>query len=72
MEILCKVLEMECKMYTSVGLKFLFEKIKSKVLHYVQHDFIRQRPGLSKDQHVQKPFYELFHPQILSHILMVV
>ena len=52
---------MECKMYTSVSLKFLFEKIKSKVLHYVQHDFIHQRAGLSKDQikdqHVQKPCY---------------
>ena len=23
---------------------------KSKVFHYIQHDFIRQRPGLSKDQ----------------------
>ena len=61
MERLCKVLEMECKMYTSVSLKFLFEKIKSKVLHYVQHDFIHQRAGLSKDQikdqHVQKPCY---------------
>ena len=44
---LCKVLEMELKTYTPVGLKFLFEKI---ILHYIKHDFIRQRPGLSKDQ----------------------
>ena len=46
----CEVLEMELKTYTPVRLKFVFEKIKSKVLHYIQHDFIRQRPGLSKDQ----------------------
>ena len=49
-EKLCKVLEMELKMYTTVGPKFVFEKIKVKVLHYIQHDFIRQRLGLSKDQ----------------------
>ena len=49
-EKLCKVLEMELKTYTSVGLKFVFEKIKFKVLYYVQHDFIRQRTGLNKDQ----------------------
>ena len=49
-EKLCKVLEMELKMYTPVGLKFVFEKIKFKVLHYNQHNFIRQLPGLSKDQ----------------------
>ena len=48
-EKLCKVLEMELKMYISVGFKFVFEKIKFKVLHYIQYDFIRQRPGLSKD-----------------------
>ena len=41
---------MELKMYTPVGLKFVFEKIKFKVLHYIQRDFIRRRPGLSKDQ----------------------
>ena len=49
-EKLCKVLEMELKTYTPVGLKFVFEKIKFKVLYYAQHDFIRQRTGLSKDQ----------------------
>ena len=49
-EQLCKVLEMELKTYTPVGLKFVFEKIRFKVLHYIQHGFIRQRPGLSKDQ----------------------
>ena len=48
-EKLCKVLEMELKMYISVGFKFVFEKIKFEVLHYIQYDFIRQRPGLSKD-----------------------
>ena len=45
-----KVLEMELKTYNSVSLKFTFEKIKFKVLHYSQHDFIRQRPGFSKNQ----------------------
>ena len=49
-EKLCKVLEMELETYTPIGLKLAFEKIKFKVLHYIQHDFIRQRPGLSKDQ----------------------
>ena len=41
---------MELKTYTPVGPKFVFEKIKFKVLHYIQYDFIRQRLGLSKDQ----------------------
>ena len=41
---------MELKTYTPVSPKFAFKKIKFKVLHYVQHDFIRQRPGFSKDQ----------------------
>ena len=41
---------MELKTNTPVGPKFVFEKIKYKVLHYIQHDFIRQRLGLSKDQ----------------------
>ena len=45
MEKLCKVLEMELKTYNLLGLKFVFEKIKFKVLHYIQHHFIC--PGLS-------------------------
>ena len=49
-EKLCKVLEMELKTYTPVGPKFLFEKIKFRVLHYIQHDFIRLHLGLIKDQ----------------------
>ena len=49
-EKLCKVLEMERKTSAPVGLKLVFEKIKFKDLHYIQHDFIHQRPGLSKDQ----------------------
>ena len=49
-EKLCKVLGFERKTYTPVGLKFIYEKIKFNVLHYIQHDFIHQRPGLSKDQ----------------------
>ena len=47
MEKLCKLLEMELKTYTPVSPKFIFEK---KDLHYIQHDFIRQRLRLSKDQ----------------------
>ena len=39
--------------YTSkhilVGTKLVFEKIKFKALHYIQHDLIRWRLGLSKD-----------------------
>ena len=50
MEKLFKVLEMELKMYTPVSPKFVLEKIKYKVLHYIQHDFICQCLGLSKDQ----------------------
>ena len=49
-EKLCEVLEMEPETYTLVGPKFVFEKIKFKLLHYIQHDFNRQRPGFSKDQ----------------------
>ena len=49
-EKLCKVLEMELKTSTQIDQKFVFEKIKFKVLHYVQDDFTRQCPGLSKDQ----------------------
>ena len=45
-----KVLEMELKTYTAVSPKFVFQKIKFKVLHYIQHDFIHQRLGFSKDQ----------------------
>ena len=37
MEKLCKVLEMELQTYTPG-------------LHYIQHNLIRQRPGLNKDQ----------------------
>ena len=49
-EKLCKVLEMELKTYTPVSPNFDFKKIKHKVLHYIQHDFIRQHLGLNKDQ----------------------
>ena len=41
---------MELKMYTPVRLKLVFEKIKFKVLHYIQHNFIRQRPEPNKDR----------------------
>ena len=49
-EKLCKVLEMKLKTYTPVGPTIVFEKIKFKVLLYIQHDFIRQHLGLSKNQ----------------------
>ena len=49
-EKLCKFLETELKIYITVNPKFVFEKIKFKVLHYIQHNSFRQRPGLSKDQ----------------------
>ena len=49
-EKLRKVLEMELKTYTPVDPKFGFEKMKFKVLHYIQHDFICQCQGLSEDQ----------------------
>ena len=49
-EKLLKVIEIELKTYTSVGPKFAFEKIESKVLHYIQHEFIPQHLELSKDQ----------------------
>ena len=41
---------MQLKMCTPVDPKFVFENIKFEVLHYIQHDFIRQRLRLSKDQ----------------------
>ena len=47
---LCKVLGTELKTCNPVGWKFIFEKIKFKILHYIQHDFIRQRLGVSKEQ----------------------
>ena len=47
---LFKVLEIELGTYTPVEPKSVFEKIKFKVLHPVQHDVICQRPGLSTDQ----------------------
>ena len=50
MEKLWKVLEMELKTYTPVSPEFVFEKIKFKILHYIQHNFIRQHQGLSKGQ----------------------
>ena len=55
---------MELKMHTSVGLKFVFEKIKFKVLHYIQHEFIRQRPGLSKDQII------LFKSLVINYFIL--
>ena len=36
-----KILDIELKIYTPVQPNFVFEKIKFKVLHYIQHDLIR-------------------------------
>ena len=41
---------MELKIHTLVSPKFVLGKIKFKVLHYVQHDSIRQCLGLIKGQ----------------------
>ena len=49
-EKLCKILEIELKTHACVDLKLDYEKNKFKVLLYIKHDFIRQRPGLNKDQ----------------------
>ena len=49
MKKLCEVSEMELKTHTPFGI-ILLEKIKFKFLHYIQQDFIRQRPELNKDQ----------------------
>ena len=55
---------MELKTNTPVGRKFLFEKIKFKFLHDMQHDFIRQRLGSSfmpdKLQSRKKKFFLFF------------
>ena len=73
MEKLWKVLEMELKTYTLVGLKFVFEKIKFKVFHYIRHDFIRQHPGLSKDQiSMLKSLVINYFILKYRHILMVI
>ena len=47
---------MELKMYMPVSLKFIFEKIKFKVLHCIQHNFICQCPGLSKDDNTERSY----------------
>ena len=41
---------MKLKTYTLVSPAFFLENMKFKFLHYIQHDFICQRPGFSKDQ----------------------
>ena len=41
---------MELKTCIPVSPKFVLEKIKFKISHYIQHDFICLHPGLSKDQ----------------------
>ena len=49
-EKLCKVPEMELKTPTSADPKFVFKKIKFKFSHYIELDFIGQRPKHNKDQ----------------------
>ena len=63
-EKLCKVLEMVLTTYTPVSLKFAFEKIKFKVLHYIQHNFICQYPGLSKDQ------ISMFKSHVINYFIL--
>ena len=73
-EKLSKVLKMELKTYTLAGLKFVFEKIRFKVLHYIQHGFIPQRPGLSKDQISMFRFLVINYfilTQISSHVMVI-
>ena len=41
---------MKLKIYTAVDPKLVFEKVNFKVLNYIQHDFVRHRLGLCKDQ----------------------
>ena len=56
---------MELKTYTPVEPKFVFEKIKFKSLHYIQHDFICQRLGPSKDQIIMfKKQYQTFYREV--------
>ena len=45
-----RFLEMELKTYTPVNPKFVFQIVKFKNLYYIQHDFILQRLGFTKDQ----------------------
>ena len=63
-EKLCKVLEMVLTTYTPVSLKFAFEKIKFKVLHYIQHNFICQYPGFSKDQ------ISMFKSHVINYFIL--
>ena len=44
----CKVLEMEIKTYTPISLRLVFEKIKFKVLQYIQHVSIVNAKGSVK------------------------
>ena len=62
-EKLCPALEINLRTYARVGPKFVFEKIKFKVLHYIQYDFIRQRHGLNKDQ------TSMFESLIINYLL---
>ena len=60
---------MELKLYTPFGQKLVFEKIRSEVLHYIQHDFICQCPGLSKDQisKFKTPVINYLSSNIVTH-----
>ena len=57
---------MDIKMYTPVSPKCAFEKSKFKILHYIQHDFIRQHPGLSKDQG------SMFKCLVINYFILVI
>ena len=59
----CKVLEMELKMYTPISLRLVFEKIKFKVLQYIQHVSIVNAKGSVK---IRLACSKAFIPTILS------
>ena len=59
---------MELNTYTPVGLKFVFEKIRFKVVHYIQDDFLYQSTGLSKDQtSMFKSLFTISSSNIVTH-----
>ena len=68
MEKLGKIVKMELKTYTTVVPKFVFEKIKFNHFHYIQNDFIFQRPRVSKDQ--TSMFKHLVNYFILKSLLI--
>ena len=69
-EKLRKVLEMELETYTPVRLKFVFEKIKFKALHFIQHDFIREKLSSSVKKRQRNEKYQ-HHRHIGLSLLII-